>query len=278
MEMKIDTNYDIINMAPVIVSAPTGRNGITLIQRLLNSSSQIIVYGENAHLVSTFPGLSNSIVQLLNNKLIFDQALQHFLNGNTDGWTSNLWPDVSGYIRITLENTFRYFEYYSNFSAKKGFNQWGIKNPMTNPGMINNFRMLLKRARFIIIYRNIFDVVRSAKARKFASNMTKIGNLAEQWQNNLLPILKRDTESILCIKYEDLVQNPGSEIQKLEHFANIKNIDKSVLSRKINTFKGDVRNGHSPNQYIKPVDITDEESEIIKRKAPIALEMTAYQP
>ena len=49
-------------MTPVFLVAPTARNGITLIQRLLNTTRQIIVYGENPAFVQTMPSLPSNWV------------------------------------------------------------------------------------------------------------------------------------------------------------------------------------------------------------------------
>lgn len=278
MKINIDTKEGVINMEPVFVTAPTGRNGITLLQRLLNSSKQIIVYGENNYLVNGLPRQLLQFIQMLNSKEEFDDALDVFLNDNLDGWTSNLWPDVTGYVSTAIENAYQFYDYYSNFSKENNFYQWGIKNPMDNPDMIHNLRILFKRARFIFIYRNIFDVVRSAKARRFITGSSDLEMLAERWQYNLLPILKKEIKGVLCIKYEDLVQNPEPEIKKIELFAQVSGIDRTILNRKINTFKGDTKDGHSPSNYIKPEEITPHEIEIICKKASGALKLTSYQP
>jgi hypothetical protein len=278
MDQQMNVKNEIINMEPVFVTAPTGRNGITLIQRLLNSSHDIIVYGENSHLVSVIPHQVNAIIPFMNNKKELDQAFEHFRNGNVEGWTSNLWPGVMRYVGITLENAYRYYEYYAEFSKDNGFSQWGIKNPLTGPKMVQNIRTLLKRTRFILIYRNIFSVARSAKARNFIFNISQLGHFAQQWQDNLMPFLKKEIDRVLCIQYENLVQNPEPEIQKLELFGKVRGIDRSVMDRKINTFKGNTENGHSPDQYIDPVELSCEEVEIITDRTVQALEMTGYQP
>ena len=52
------------NLQPVFITAPTARNGVTLVQRLLNSSKQIIVYGENTDFMSVLPKLVHSTVKM----------------------------------------------------------------------------------------------------------------------------------------------------------------------------------------------------------------------
>ena len=46
----------------MFVVAPCARNGVTLLQRLLNSSRKIIVYGENVYFMHRLPEMVRFIV------------------------------------------------------------------------------------------------------------------------------------------------------------------------------------------------------------------------
>ena len=54
-ERTMDLQQAMAAHAPIFITAPSARNGVTLIQRLLNSTRQIMVFGENTLLVDHLP-------------------------------------------------------------------------------------------------------------------------------------------------------------------------------------------------------------------------------
>ena len=131
--------------------------------------------------------------------------------------------------------------------------------------------------RVLSIYRNLFDVARSAKARKWMQSPDEFATMAQRWQGNLLPVLQSPGERVLVLKYEDLVADPETYIKKIEEFTEISNIDRNVMKRKINTFRGKIEDGESQNQYIEPKDLTGQESAILYEHAARAVAVTGYR-
>ena len=130
--------------------------------------------------------------------------------------------------------------------------------------------------RFIFIYRNIFDVVRSAKARKFLKTINDFIEFVRRWDENVRYFLQNPRESILAVQYEKLIMAPEIEIGRIESFSRVSGIKREVLGKKINTFCGEKDKGYSPSSYIEPEELTNDEIRLIKSTASKALEITGY--
>jgi hypothetical protein len=255
-------------MQPVFVSAPTPRNGVTLLQRLLNSSRQIIIYGENKHICELMPAvvhMANAVHRTSHAEK--EETLRRFLTETTEFWSSGLWPDTKLYLDLSVEVFKSYFKLYDSCSRHYGFERWGIKHPFWSVGDFQNLYALLPKARFIYIYRNLYDVARSAKARKFVSAPQQYERLAKSWNAGVKQVVPMKAENLLVIEYEELVREPEEWIERIERHAGISSIDATVMSRKYNTFRGQSHLGYSENEYIAPQELTGEETAILERHA-----------
>jgi hypothetical protein len=264
-------------VSPVFVLGPTARNGITLIQRLLNSSRRIIVYGENTALMHALPEVVMTTVT--NHQKMcaeLDEYRRRFLNGETEGWTSNLWPDSNRFTSAVCESFYKAVMVYEQCSREYGYSRWGVKNPLSNPYIIPWMLTLLPRCRFVFIHRHLFDVVRSAKARKFITDDAQLRKYADQYQTNMHAVLNTPRDQTMIIKQEQLVAEPEPIIQRLEAFAGVSEIDRTVMQRKINTFPGTRDQGRSYTGYIDPEELTDREKAICLEHARPTLQQAGY--
>ena len=160
-------------LTPVFITAPTARNGVTLLQRLINSSKQMIVYGENTNFMSVVPKLVHSSVQVHNERgAEFQEARKQFLEQTTEGWTSNLWPDPQPLMMVAFEAFYKSVLVYQQCSEKYGYQRWGIKNPLNEPQMIERLRILMPKARYLFIYRNPIDVIKFGKKVSYDNKLT----------------------------------------------------------------------------------------------------------
>jgi hypothetical protein len=264
---------------PVFVLAPTARNGITLIQRLLNSSNKIIIYGENKELIESVP---NQVVNALNINAIAGSSgalmtvKDYFLSGSMDGWTSNLIPDPGMYAATFIDNAYRLAMVYQESAREYGYSRWGMKHPMIGPETPVRLQSLFPAARIVFLYRNLFDVARSAKARKFCSTTEDFASFGAKWQKNLLSVISNTPKNTLVIRHEDLVAQADVEIGRLEEFLGITGINRRIMERKINTFTGSAQPGYSPSGYIAPEALGTDEITALKHAAREALELTRY--
>ncbi len=265
-------------MQPIFVVAPTARNGITLIQRLLNSSRQIIVYGENINFVDALPKLVYTSVQTHTRfGQEFNESRDRFLNQTTEYWTSNLWPDTERFMLQMFDAFNRAAVLYQRCSQDYGFERWGIKNPMTCPDMIVRLTALMPQAKFVCIYRNLIDVARSAKARQFIQSPDDFVQLAQLWQENVTALLQTNENYLLVAQYEKLLADPDNMLDRIEAFVGITGIDRTVLGRKINTFDTQSNPGVAQSGYIPPQPLTPDETRLLVTHAKTALDIAGYE-
>jgi len=264
-------------VSPLFVLGPTTRNGITLIQRLLNSTRQIIVYGENAALVHHMTTLA---FKAIDNHQQFNaeatEVRRQFLSGQVEGWTSNLWPDTGAFANALCEGFYKAIMVYEQCSREYGYARWGVKNPLANPYTIPGLLFLLPHTRFVFIHRHLFDAAKSAKARKFINTEQELIQFAALYQRNMHAVLNTPREQTLIIKHEDLVAEPEPVLSRLERFAGVQGIDRSVMDRRVNTFPGTKEQGRSNDGYIEPEALTDREKSLLVEHARPTLQQAGY--
>ncbi len=258
---------DMQSLSPIIVTAPTARNGVTLLQRLLNSSRQIIVYGENTMIMDHLPKIVRSATFFYKaSGEEVKEARRKFLSETTESWTSNLWPDMEAFMLRMYDAFYAGTLVYEQSTRQYGYERWGIKIPMTNPGMVEIFRVLMPNCSVVGIYRNPYEVVRSAKARNFITDLAGVQHYAAQWAANLRALQEKSGE-VHLIAHDDLAANPEAVITKLERVTGVTGMDRTVMDRRINSFEG----------YVEPEPLTDEEAAAIQAHAGEMMVKMGYQ-
>ena len=191
----------------------------------------------------------------------------------TDDWVAGLFPgrgDV--YLDIALKNFYDVLAHYQITASKLG-RVWGIKEP--HAGQLGMLRSLLPNARFICIYRNLFDVARSYKARGWFNSPYEVIKLAHEWQEGIRQMFFFGRQRVLVLRYEDLVAHPDSEIARMEEFAQVCGIDRKLMSVKVNLGEVD-RQGRAVSAYHPPEELTQDEHDILVKYAHGMLNQLGY--
>ena len=248
---------DPAELNPLFVVSPNARCGITLVQRLLNSSRRILVYGENAFLLEALP---NHLLALSISAAQHTEAREKLLAGDYDFWSSSLWPSVSAYQEAGLEAIKLLLSACGASARADGFDRWGIKNPIREGRHIQLLHDSLPGARFVFIYRHVGDVIASQKARRWLPTLDRIVAEARRWNKVIRYMLSGSgSPRVLVIRYEQMLAHREDHAAALEQFAGVEGIDRAVFDRKVNTFSGEQKDGHSPTQYIPPEPLTEPE-------------------
>lgn len=262
---------------PVVISAPTARNGVTLLQRLLNSSRQIVIFGENLHLCEWMPLVVQRACEIhTQSEAQFKVTRQRFLNETTEFWSSGLWPNSELYAKHAVCAFWLMLDAYTTGSQEMGFSRWGIKHPFATLEAYRAFRSLLPGGRFIYIYRNLFDVARSAKARRFVKTVDEVAELAKNWREGVAAARVETAKNVLVIKYEQLIAESQAWIERIQQLTGVAGIDPSVMTRKYNTFRGPESAGLSSSEYIAPESLTPDEVRALQKNAGDMLEAEGY--
>jgi len=255
--------------APICISSPVRRSGTTLVQRLLCSASNALIYGENC------ANDLNILTNLLSSKqMIFQQGkawrnqqLESVLEGNVNHWIPDLMPDIDGYLEAYQQSIFSLLAYYSDFAQRQERPIWGTKFPEWNPANLIQIRQILPSTKIIYIHRNIEDCVRSAKRMDMIRSMDEIQRFCQTWkQFSEYALQHLKGERVLHIQYEKLIEAPEKVIQQLEAFTEAKDIDRKVMQIKVNTYDNDVND--TLDNYLQPASLNAQELDLVKSYQP----------
>lgn len=266
--MQITPSLSFIqDLDPLIVTSPTVRCGTTLLQRLLCSARNTLIYGENCgyeleFFLNTYAAKA-PLLRMHQGRL--DAVLQSVLRGDVNDMIIDLMPDVEGQLRALEESCFKLFAYYREYACKVGRPIWGIKFPCLSIGTLNLLRAMVPRSRVIFIHRHLGDCLQSAKAWQGLSLEGEIRQFCTVWLQNMNFILGRSEDRvILRLEYQDLVTQPTQMIELLASFSGAESIDTQVLDKKINTWVHSDPNNPSVSGYIQPIPLTEWEKRIVE--------------
>ncbi|BDD12205.1 hypothetical protein FUAX_46370 (plasmid) [Fulvitalea axinellae] len=249
---------------PVIIVSSIVRSGTTLVQRLLNSSDNALVFGEHS-----FQDLLEALNRHLGKSVFFGHHLDYFrslsdrvIEKGQDLWSADVLPPIDEYLRECYAGIWRSTLYHKEFAQSKGRSVWGVKAAGIERGFADMLYRNLPNAKIIWIRRDLSDCLASAKSAGIYTDPSQLDyflncfNEGQQLAESL-----RGQERFLEIEYQDLLKNPEETIEKLSRFTGAKGIRAEVLNKRLNSATG---------TYLKPAPLSEVERERIKE--------TQYKP
>lgn len=224
---------------PVFLFSAGWRSGSTLLQRLLCSSNEVVIWGEPLGDAALVPRLAASLTVLSDDwppDSYIEQNLD--LGSFSDQWIANIAPPVA-YLRSAHRALFD--EWLAKPAREiHGVSQWGFKEVRLTIQHARYLKWLYPQARFVFIYRNLFDAYRSWRGNHWASawpgyfSWSPIA-YARHWKLLLSGYLEswKEVDGYL-VKYEDLVAGNVNLAELAEHIG-VSSIDSSVLKKRISS-------------------------------------------
>jgi len=222
---------------PVFIFSAGWRSGSTLLQRLLMSSGNIIIWGEPYSEAGLIDYLSSPIKTIRAEYPWFASFLEDDTINDSDlvhKHIANLYPNMHYLMAAHIS----FFETFFEKSAKdRGFGRWGIKEVRLEIEHAIYLNWLFPKAKFIFLYRNPYEAYNSY--RKFYwynrypdDPVYTPKRFGLHWKSLLEGYLRgyQKVSSIL-IKYEDLCQD-DFDFKALGEFVDLK-IDKNVLKTQV---------------------------------------------
>lgn len=251
---------------PVFVIGPTTRCGTSLLQRLLNSTGRIVVYGENFALLQTFPDIIRNYQREADAKRkVIAMARDLLVEKREDFEASSLFPDFDSYLRALIGSFRLLLRSYRDDAAALGFERWGIKHQIRSQTSFAILPRLLPDARYVMIYRDLLPVARSAKARWPGDfrGPQDWRRFARNWADNIRTMQRLSGDAFLLLKYEHFTADPEPHLQRLERFVEIDGIDRAVMTRRINDQPRFAPDGSAVTDYRPPQPLSDEETDLM---------------
>jgi len=232
---------------PIFIFSAGWRSGSTLLQRLVMSGGQAIVWGEPLGDTATIPRLAGSM-EIIGH----DWPPGGFFPGNTTAgdlsgeWIANLTPDLR-----SLRDAHRSFFLSwlrDPASDAYGISRWGLKEVRLTMDHARYFHWLFPQAKFLFICRNPFDSFRSWKGNRWRSPWPgyyrkSATAFARHWSRLLGGYLEGHREvGGMLIRFEDLTSGQF-DLDELAGYLELDHLRQETLGRRIRT----------PNDKASPV-------------------------
>ena len=229
--------------SPVFIFSAGWRSGSTLMQRLVVSSGEVSIWGEPFGEAGIIPRLAYSLAAINfiwppDNYFKNNSGLQELSNQ----WIANLTPPVC----FLKKSHTALLQKWLGESAKSKFDisRWGLKEVRLTIDHAKYLKWLFPNARFIFIYRNLFDAYKSWRGNSWYGAWPGYFSwspvvFARHWKLLLKGYLNgyKDVDGII-IKFEDLVAGK-IPLKEIADHIGVNNIDPSVLNKKIWSPKSD---------------------------------------
>ena len=251
------------NLSPIFIASPVRRSGTTLVQRLLCSSDNAIIYGESAanELLNLFNMYQARILYFQASKKFRDEQLERVLAGEVNEWIPDLMPAMDGYLDALKKSYLSIFHHYREFATQQGKVKWGMKMAEWQVHQLQMALQTFPKSQLLYIYRPLEDCVRSAKRVNMIRSIPELQHFCQSWQQNLNFVREQlPAQQVLLIDYEKLVANPEMLLSEIEQFCGVQNIDRTVMQHRVNTFASQTPGGTG---YLSPAELNEAEQKII---------------
>ncbi len=219
--------------SPIFIFASGQRCGSTLLQRLLNSHKDIMIWGEHLGVLNNFYQLHG---ELVNWGEEFKDNREVFLEQGYNSFVPNLTPARSEIVNASRNYVCSLFE---RPALDLGKSWWGLKEVRYDIHIARFLQGLFPNAKFIWMTRNIIDCYSSIKDWE-ESNVEWIREWTEifvkDWQRINQSFLsgQNELENHILIKLEDLVSDKDATVKKICHLLDIEDqeLNLGVLNQK----------------------------------------------
>lgn len=252
--------FIVTELDPIVITAPTPRCGTTLVQRLLCSSSNTLIFGELcAHDLEMM--LNLYFVRAQNyqfHRQRHETSRENVFNGATDAWIPDLMPDIDGYVQAFGQAAFAGMAYCRDYARAHGREIWGFKYPGLTPSFLRVLKMIMPRAKCVGIRRDLAACLKSAKAQKLVNSPEESRAFCQKWmEGDAFLVQAASSSGWLVMEYAAIENAPDDFLARLAQFTHAEAINPSILKAKVNTWLGEA------SAYTAPAALTPQEEEFV---------------
>lgn len=251
-EVEIPSNS--INDTPIFVFGCAWRCGSTLLQRLLTSTGEILIWGEHVGLVHELVKIA---IKLESNQHLSERQSSNFMDRGAKVWIANLNPkheNIKSFaIQIFLSN------YYAKATHELGYKRWGFKEVRYDAQVAISLLEAFPNSKAIFLVRDLNGVLSSNAANDWYDSVGGAKGVTSRWIKNIRTFLSVQDKRVLTVSYSKIAKGDPTTFDAISSHVGLSTpIDVSLLSTK-------VRAADSP-----PV-IRDQEARILNRKDVISM-------
>jgi NurA-like 5'-3' nuclease len=260
---------------PVFIFSAGPRSGSTLLQRLVISSREVLMWGETGgainNIVESLRLLDMNLRPASQGGASGEESFNSFLQsqGSTRKWIANMQPPIKHAAKCYSDML---IQMYGEPAMSLGYQRWGIKEVRCNVVTYRILKHIFPKAKFLFLVRHPLHALRSIKQK----NYNFVDNYGRRLQKNQLLYFANNWTKLaseffelkdsFLIKYEDLASKNFSTTE-LCSYLNLKNMDTDLISDgKTDWIAGD-----------ESVKLTDEELSMILPTLKPVMEVYGYQ-
>jgi Sulfotransferase family len=199
----------------VFVLAGGGRTGSTLLQRLLISTGEIMIWGEHGGLL--LDGLQRMVAGMA--QWIESEGARHLERFRNEGWNSwipNVNPPHEAFVDGARAALLRSL---AAPAAELGYPRWGFKEIRYTGGAVELLKIMFPDAAIIVLVRHPEATLRSIKGTAFYEKdyQSRPEVFLSRWASSSSSLARacRADGSVRLWRYEDIVADPEAAIASL---------------------------------------------------------------
>jgi len=214
--MKVVTESN-TSAAPVFLFSAGWRSGSTLLQRLIISSGQVLMWGEAGGALNTLYDVAERYAQMVGpGNVRFrhgmggsgGESLKNFEGKGKDGvheWIACMnMPEATVFAGLKC-----FFDtIYAEPAVELGYPRWGVKEVVSGVETARFLKKLYPEAKFVFLVRNPFACLLSIKRRRWLAGTAKtrpIEYFSTMWRD--LASGFKDADFGFYLRYEDLISD-----------------------------------------------------------------------
>ncbi len=205
------------NTAPVFLFAAGWRSGSTLLQRLIISSGQILMWGEAGGALNDLRDVAERYAQMVGPG---DAKFKYGMGGSGGDSLNNFREKGAAGVHewiacmnmpedAVFAGLRRYFDQvYSDPAVEMGYPGWGVKEVISGVETACFLRKLYPNAKFVFLVRDPFACLLSLKRRKWLTGTVRnkpVVYFSKLWRD--LASEFKDANFGFYLRYEDLVKD-----------------------------------------------------------------------
>lgn len=229
-DFEVSPNDAVAMDRPVFILGCTFRTGSTFLQRLINSSGEVFIWGENMGIAED---LRVTVAKLASWQAISDEQQGELTQNRHDAWIANLNPELP---RAAESAARAFFDtYYVQGTRQRGFARWGFKEVRCDAGTARFLLHLYPDARVVLLVRRPQDVLASMATSAWYGQAGGSTGVLNAWRSGVESFLGLQDARVQLTRLEDFAASPAGALESLGRHIGIDpaRFDASMLHRPV---------------------------------------------